>query len=352
MTLLACNPIALALGAAFFAPLASTAPTNDDDARQKSSETTSLSHKQLKDWNIILPNERWTSVEGAILIAGQAEGFLTERTGELKLEVDTNADGQLDAVVRGSSGVLKLRGRTEDGRRFTYAVRFQGASSGWKFASGGVMSGKLNGVTVRFIDQNNNGIWNEVGVDAMTVGASKGASFLSSKLSLGGELFELELTADGTQATITPWKGESGVLNLVGDFTCRGKLVSAVVNGEGTSFNLASARGGLRIPVGRYEFVFGYAVKGEESVEISVGRMTPLMVSADTKRKIEWGGPIAAEVTYRRSRDTLTVDKGLRYFGSAGEEYTRFQPDAKSPKIMIRDAKTGKLIDSGRFAGC
>ena len=53
----------------------------------------------------------------------------------------------------------------------------------------------------------------ELYYDAMTVGASKGASFLSEVVSLDGRLYRLEVAADGTDAAVTPWEGESGKLD-------------------------------------------------------------------------------------------------------------------------------------------
>ena len=42
----------------------------------------------------------------------------------------------------------------------------------------------------------------------------------------------------------------------------------------------------------------------------------------------------------------------VSFYGTAGEEYHSFWPEAKSPKIIVTDKKTRKELTSGRFGGC
>ena len=55
------------------------------------------------------------------------------------------------------------------------------------------MVGSVEGVPVQLIDQNNNGVFNEIGIDAMVVGSGKSAAFLSKIVNLKGQLFEFEV---------------------------------------------------------------------------------------------------------------------------------------------------------------
>ncbi len=322
-----------------------------DGAPAISSETAQLKYRQDKDWEIVLPNETWTPVGSSIAFEGQDVEFVARRAGELKLEIDTNGDGAVDADVRGLRGVVDLRGKLANGERYVWSFRMRSVEGSWSFAPSGSMVGKLHGVPIEIIDQNNNGVWNELGVDAMTVAASKGASFLSRIVNLDGDLFEIEVAADGSEVTATPWSGASGVLDLRSEFESRGDLLSAVVTLGDTSFNVAN-RNGLRVPVGQYEFAYGFLAKGLETAEMAGGRMVPLIVRENETHVVEWGGPLVAEFDYSLNGETVTVASDLQFFGSAGEEYTRFQPDAKSPKILVLDKESGELLDSGRFAGC
>jgi hypothetical protein len=270
----------------------------------------------------------------------------------MALEIDTNGDGRVDDKIKGDSGYAKLRGKTENGERFSYAVRFK-FDRGYKWASSGAMVGKLKGFTFSVIDQNGNGTYDDYGVDAMVIGATDAASFLSKVVNLGGELYELEISEDGQDVQLSPFEGETGILNLASDYDSRGDLVAAVVKlGRDVSFNLAGHKSGLRVPAGKYDFHSGFTRKGLETAQIARGKSRPMPVEAGKSFTLEWGGPVVAEFDYRVKDETITVKPNVQFYGAGGEEYVRFQPDAKSPKILVKDRTTGKLLDSGRFGGC
>ena len=327
------------------APLA----TGEDPAPALEPETTGFAYRAIKNWDLLLPAEQWMSAEQGIYIDGADVEFAAERTGERKIEVDTNGDGRVDTDVKGDGGMVKLNAKLADGSRFNYAVRIRIGKNGYEYSVGSVRTGKLNGVPIRLIDQNNNGIFNEYGVDAMTVGADRGASYLSRVVELEGELFDLTVDEAGATASITPYQGETGTVDMGSQFDSRGKLIAAIIKNGDLSFNVT---GTTRVPVGQYSFEYGYVEKGLETAEMAGGEMVPIAVRAGEKNTIEWGGPLVADFDYSVGAGVVTVNANLRFFGAAGEEYTRFQPDAKSPKILIMDKETGKLLDSGRFAGC
>jgi hypothetical protein len=325
-------------------------------ASEVSEESTSakLSFQAYPKWSFILPRETWKRADPycGVAHAGDADGFLADQTGPMALEIDTNGDGRLDDKIKGAFGYAKLRGKNEDGERFAYAVRFK-FDRGYKWASAGAMVGKLKGITFRVIDQNGNGTYNEFGVDAMVVGATDAASFLSKVVNLDGDLYELEISEDGHDVQLRPFSGETGILNLDGEYESRGDLVAAIVRlGKDVSFNVAGHANGLRVPEGKYDFHSGYTRKGLETAVIGRGKSRPMPVEAGESYTLEWGGPLVAEFDYHVSGETITVKPNVQFYGSGGEEYVRFQPDAKSPKILVKDRITGKLLDSGRFGGC
>ena len=47
----------------------------------------------------------------------------------------------------------------------------------------------------------------------------------------------------------------------------------------------------------------------------------------------KWGAPVNMEFDYSVQGDKITVPAAVKYFGSAGEEYFAWDPDATSPKI-------------------
>lgn len=341
------------LGAAAACALAGAALVSAQDEGQPTPTRATLTFQADPDGSYILPREQWFSVGEAIGIphSEDADGFLAQQTGVMAIELDTNADGKLDSKIKGSAGFAKLRGKNAEGQSFDYAVRikFDGV---YKWTPACAMTGRLQGQVVKFIDQNGNGRYDDYGVDAMVVGAGDAASFLSKVAHIDGALYSISITADGTQVEATPYVGETGVLDLTSKFASRGELISAVVKSGDLSFNIADARLGMLVPVGRYELLSGFVKKAGETAWIKRGRTAPLVVEASSTVALEWGGPVFAEFDYSHQGEQVVVSPNVVFFGQAGEEYGPFAPEAKSPKILVTDKKTGKLVASGRFGGC
>jgi hypothetical protein len=344
-----CSGALVAAGACALAGLAFVSP--EEGAPPIQSAT--LTYQAVPDWSFILPREQWFSAAEHVGVphAGDAAGFLAEQTGVMALEVDTDGDGELDAKIKGAAGFAKLRAKSAAGAQVDYAVRVK-FDGGYKWTPSGVMTGKLLGQVVRVIDQDGNGRYDDYGSDALVVGAGTAASYLSRVVNIDGALHNLTISADGARIDTTPYTGECGTLDLASKFASRGELLSAVVKNGELSFNLAAARSGMLVPVGKYEFSVGFVKKAGETAWIKRGRSSPLVVEAAALTALEWGGPVFAEFDYSKQGDTVVVSPNVAFYGQAGEEYGPFAPEAKSPKILVTDKKTGKLVASGRFGGC
>lgn len=317
--------------------------------------TASLKHKSYQKWNWVLPSEQWSAVSGSIPVAhAGGQGFAVEMDGN-KLKVDQTGNGRATFEIKGVGGFSRLAARGEDGKPVNYSVRFRAAGQGWQWATGGAMVGKLKGMPVVLFDQNNNGVYNDLGEDALIIGKGKGAAFLSEVINLKGKLYTIEVDPQGRSISAVPFTGEVGTLNVASGFKARGRLNSIVVSdSEGKySFEMASAKKGLLVPVGDYAITAGQAKAGAETVMIRQGRMNPVAVTSGNKTDLEWGASVAIEFDYSLAAGNLTVEpSALRWYGAAGEEYYGWTPDAKSPKILILDAENGRLVGEGRFGGC
>lgn len=317
-------------------------------------ETATLAPKSYQKWTINLPKETFSAIASEIPIAhAGGSGFHAEIDGTA-LAVDTNADGKLDTKAKGAKAYLILQGKNASGHDFTYAVRMVN-EGGWKYASSTVMAGRVKGVDVRLIDQDNNGRFDDFGKDAMIVGNGDAASYLSRVVNLGGSLYSIEVSADGAQVTATPYEGDAGTLNLRDGFTTQGTLGSAVVNSTSGdySFNLADAKQGMLVPAGEYAIEYGTVTSGAETVRIRPGKMKPLAVTKDATAAPKWGGPIKAEFTYTHENGVLTIKpENLFFFGQAGEQYYDWKPDGQPPTFVVKDAKTGQELLKARFGGC
>ena len=120
-------------------------------------------------------------------------------------------------------------------------------------------------------------------------------------------------------------------------------------------FAVATSRSSVRavvIGVRGNELILGYVTKAGESVHMRTGKMAPFTLKVGQNRDLEWGGPVIAEFDYTVEEETVTVPPNVAFYGRAGEEYHTFWPEAKSPKIIVTDKKTNKVLTSGRFGGC
>jgi len=322
---------------------------------QDGKQSATLSFKAFPKWSFVTPVQAWTPVttDGIQVKHPNGESFAAERDG-LKLSVDTTANGKLNKDVKGAGGYLLLRSKGEDGKLFSYAVRLQGSSGGYKYASSGAMIGTVGGVPVTLIDLNNNGLYNEFGKDALIVGKGKSAGYLSSVISHGGKLFDFEVSENGSEVSVTPFDGESGTVNGRSNFNAKGKLANAVISDSTgkISFNLAASKE-LLVPVGEYTITAGLITKGSSSARIRQGKMSPLRVEADKVTKLKWGAKVTAEFTHAvDGKDVKIEPNAVHYYGAAGEEYYDFVPGAKSPKFLVYDKASHKQLGKGIFGMC
>jgi len=319
----------------------------------------SFNYKAVSKWEYVVPGESWVEIDDEISIPnGDESGFLAKvygAEGAEKLDIDTNGDGRFDVTCKGLRGTAKLKGKDAEGDSFTYAIRLMHSGKKWMYATGGVMKGKVDGNSVSLIDANCNGSWNDYAVDCYIDGRGDAATPLTDALSLGGELYSIELETDGQAATWSIFEGETGSLDMTKEYEGNGKLTSALV--ESTDgrfqFNLADCKKGLKVPAGSYVLKGASVKKRSLSAQIVKGDMKPFEVPAAGAFALEWGGPVTAVYDWTMDNGTITVSpNALRFIGKAGEEYKGFAPSDVGPKILVTDLRSKKQIASGRFKLC
>lgn len=329
--------------AALVGVFATGVSAQDDEAK-----TTKLRYKSVSKWKIVLPSEVFTPINGSIAVG---QGFTTEIDG-MALAIDVNGDGKVDEKAKGTAAMITLKGGT-GGLPHDYSMRLVN-EGGWKWASSGALEGKLAGQKIAIIDQNNNGRFNDFGVDAMIIGKTDAASLLSKTVNVGGELFDIKINDDGSELSYTPYMGKAGTLNLAAEFETKGKLTSVVVKNENGdySFEMSDAKRGMLLPEGLYTIISGKVEMGSEFCFIRAGTSKPIRVTAEEPSVFSWGGPIRAEFDYTRSGEEVTFSpQSLWFFGKAGEEYHSWVPDGAPPKFIVKDEK-GREITTAKFGGC
>lgn len=332
--------LALASGAAAQAPAPTTRP---------------LEAKTLRPGDVWLPAEKWADVGGGIPVRhGSSERFAALLEGEI-LRADLDGDGKPDAKVEGEEGSLTLLGTSPEGHAIRYVARLARFNKGpWKFSCGSAMQGTIGDTKIQVIDQNLNGSFDDVGEDAIVIGRDGAASFLSRVVSVGGELFEIQVARDGSSITYAPYAGARGTLDLASQFTSKAKLVAAVVkSADGKlSFNLAKAKGGLAVPAAEYALVAGALALGESKASIAGGRSKPIGVAANEAKVVAWGGPVSCEFAYARQGDAIQFTPwDIWYYGKLGEEYSSFLPLGTSPEFAILENGKAEPLVYAKFPG-
>ena len=330
---------------------------------KETSKTTEvqLSFRTLRTWDVRLPAETFAPIGKAIPFAAAGEAGLKIAIEEGTLRIDRNGDGELDGRVETPSKekgsqlvVFRLNEGSEN--ESTYAIRVKN-NGRWSYAPAGAMEGQAGNTRFMIFDQNGNGRFDDYGVDAMIVGRGKTASFLSHSIHIDGILNELVMGADGRTASLTPFTGESGMLDLGSELTTQAKIRSVIVNSEDGkhSFELSralNAKGGLSVPAGNYMLHSAQVVLGKSHAEMTVGNSKPITVTAGQTATLNWGGPANAKFGYKRGGGKLQIAPGdIKYYGSAGELYSNFMPLGSSPQFAIKEKATGEVLVNAVFPG-
>ncbi len=265
-----------------------------------------------------------------------------------KIHVDTDGDGKPDEVIKGTEGPVTFKLLYPDGEKSSYAVRLYGdGDRTWTFNRWCYMSGKVHGTTVVLIDENCNGLYGDLGVDRIVVGDGAFAHPLSPIVSLGGELYELEVERSGTRVRTRPYAGETGILDLTSEFRSKGKLLSAVVRNGSQYFDVGS-RAGVKVPAGEYRLYSGAVSATPQLAHLRQGRMPSFQVEAGKTVAVEWGTPVSISFTHEFADRTVTIrPEAIHVLGESGEEYFAFKPMAFTPTVVVRDMRANSVVQKG-----
>lgn len=317
--------------------------------------TVQLRPKAHRSWDILLPQEKFVDVGSGFTVPHQGgDRFAAKSEGEL-LRADLDGNGEFEAIVEGETAFLTFTGKSTAGNKLVYSARLERPNGRpWRYSCGGAMTGDLGGTRIQFFDQNLNGRYDDYGEDAVVIGRDSVASFLSKVIAVDGRLYSIEVQADGSSFSYTPYTGPSGLLDLNSQLECKAKLRGAIVTSvDGQySFNAAAGEPALRVPAGRYVLHNGEIVLGDAHATLATGRAQPIEVKADEQNVIAWGGPVQAEFAFHRDGDQVGFAPAeIWYYGKQGESFFDFMPLGKSPDFTIKNKQTGEVITVARFPG-
>ncbi len=325
-----------------------------------------LRYRSYRNWSLHLPSEKWLAVKDGIKIPHPGGDLFAVRFEGNDLRFDTDGDGQLDRTIKPlvdaktqvSTTRVVLTSTSDDGNKFRYAVRLRDDANGWEWAPGGAMAGTISTaagpIPIRIIDQDGNGRFNDVGSDAMIVGASDNATFLSKTVFVDNRLQQLEVADDGMAVTLSDYDGPTSIVDMTTSFDAKAVLLSAVLLSDDRqhSFDAGTALGPIEVPAGTYTVAGGLLGLGQHRVQISSGKMKPLQLAAGQSKTVDWGGPARSEFQFVRQGDQVQFSPtAIWYYGDAGEEYSHWTPVGKSPQFKVIDAASGAVLEVAILPG-
>jgi hypothetical protein len=330
------------------------------------SDSVALKYRSYRTWSLKLPSEKWFPVKEGIRIPHAGGDLFAFEFSGASLKVDSNGDGNLDRTIKAlvdpktmvSTTRVILSGKDSSGKTFRYAARLRNDADGWEWAPGGAMVGSIpttaGPVPVKLIDQNGNGKFNDIGLDAMIVGNTDHAMMLSSTIFVDDKLQQIRFEDDGQSFQLSPYQGDTSQIDMSTSFNSKAVLLSSVIlsSDRQHSFDIGAIEGPVQVPAGKYNVVSGVVGLGQHRVKIKAGKMKPLTLKADRSRSFDWGGPVSSEFQFARVGNQVQFSPdAIWYFGKAGEQYTGWHPIGKSPEFKVVDAETQVVLEVAILPG-
>lgn len=215
--------------------------------------------------------------------------------------------------------------------------------------------GKVEGVELMLIDQNQNGSYDEIGTDLIVFDKSRYGVPVSTVINLKNKLYECKVDPKGERISLKPYEGKCAELDMVSGFKCPSQLDLLIINSGDIYINLAGNKKAL-VPCNSYNLWLGYIEEGTSHVAIKHNQMKPIDVAetADKDGKmiptsIVWGASFRFEFDFSvDDQDKVKVSFGsIRIYGSTNEEYYNFSPKI-IPQVEVTDAKK-EMVNKGAF---
>lgn len=314
------------------------------------------------------------------------QGPAVIRSEPSKVAVDTNRDGtpEKTLAMTGNFTTVDLElGTGDDKRRWAFMFktgiqddRFQGVQTNLQpddlqcrfyVLNAGSVTATVNGVPLRVLDDNMDGVYGSApftyyyaglseGVaqpdyDCVVVGAAKRAKPWSKYLEIGGAWFELQTRKSGGEIEAKPVTLETGTLKM--DFKGPQSPSFLILKGtgalEGAYFDVVSeTKKPVSVPVGTYELFIGELRQGKKA-QTSKCLILP---GADTRRwtvskgaetLVTLGAPFSFDFRVETAEESFKV-KGasVGVLGGGKERYERFWNCVPRPEVSWRKAGAKK----------
>ncbi len=308
---------------------------------------------------------------------GSAGRGIPVTTLETSVEMDTDADGKVDAKAKGKDSCVQFRLKSDDGTAYDYMARITrceitSSSVQWVYQRSCFMEGTFDKTRIRLIDDDNDGVYGRAGQDAIAIGNSADHAVpVGPVVSVNDKVYHLRVHPSGTRLSLKAYEGPTGRLDATSKYQSNGKLVWAAFRAGESWFDAATAgKGGLLVPAGTYRFQMGRIYSRPQGARIKAGKMDPVEVPANETAVVAWGGPLTAQFQYGFEGRILKIAPNgpacgmaggdvaanggcpfgadpISVEGKGGEVYWRFEPEDFTPKVVIRRKDNKKPVHKG-----
>jgi hypothetical protein len=265
---------------------------------------------------------------------GKARSVLKAALRQRAIWVDLDGDGkpggkELSAIgPEGDTGPFAYMASYADGTSGVYTFKLQATKTVGEFrivrlCARVARPTKQNTVVV--IDDNGNGLFNDLGRDAILIDAQP-VTFLGRQIYIGDQLFELVVHPGGKTIEIRPMAHyQTGKVNLFKEFTYPQKAENlrihmVIAQGTDAAFGFSAQQPVRDLPVGAYDLVFALFERSTERVYMLKGDKTSFAVEANKEVSVKWGGPVEAQFTVTSAGHEITLSPPT-FTGQAGELY-------------------------------
>ncbi len=148
-----------------------------------------------------------------------------------------------------------------DNERVNHTFQFVKLGEAWGIIRKTCIEAKIAGEKIRFMDDNNNGLYGELGKDGIYYGGAGFGVPASSFVMAGGALHEVQLNTAGTEIRYRKLDVKTGKVDALAKWGGKAQLEAIIAKGSGTwgeaSFDIA-VRGGATLPMGSYGIIMGF----------------------------------------------------------------------------------------------
>jgi hypothetical protein len=214
-------------------------------------------------------------------------------------------------------------------------------------------AGTAFGEPVAIVDDNTDGRYDGLGVDAFLSGRDRRMALVSKVVRIADKLYDMDVAASGSRLKFKEFTGETGTVTLVFKGDVRPKWFFVATTGllSGVFLDVAAA-GPVTVPAGEYEINAGELRQGTgpqaQRVLIGPGNAKPFVVKKGENTDLSLGAPFSMKFNVDVDERYVDVGSKITVFGAAGEEYSGFFPKVFLPKVEVKDA-SGQIAYNTRM---